>query len=397
MNRRILFVDDEPNVLQSLRRMLRSQPFAWETEFVDCAARAWDALLAARVDVVVTDVQMPGVDGLALLQRIRQNERTSDIPVVIVSGLAEAGLKARALDLGATDLLSKPIAVEDLLARLRSALRIKEFQEQQRRQTELLECAVRERTAQLAASQLEIIWRLGKAAEIRDEETGNHVIRVGHSSRTVAYTLGLDAEFSQQLFLASPLHDIGKLGIPDSILLKRGRLSDEERCLMQQHCEIGAAILSNCTSRPDHAANSRIPGFSECVSFDSHTTNPLLKMAATIALCHHERWDGKGYPRKLAGESIPIEARIVAICDVFDALRSARPYKPAFSEERALDIVRSEFGLHFDPVVGEAFETSLDELRGFHEEFCDAAERRDGEESATLGESSARSEAALAY
>jgi putative two-component system response regulator len=368
MKRRILFVDDEPGVLDGLRRMLRAYRCRWEMSFVRSATEALDQIAHAPFDVVVSDVMMPGKDGFEFLADLRDSEHTRDIPVVMLTAANDRGLKRRALDLGAADLLNKPIELEDLVARLQSVLRLKSHQDQLRNHNEILEHEVEQRTAELASSRIDIIWRLGKAAEFRDQETGNHVMRVGCYSRAVANALGLGRDFAETLFLASPLHDIGKIGIPVRILLKRGRLTPAEWEVMKQHCVIGAEIL-----RQDPQSTTALQRWHR----DSpsprpmRSDNPFLKMAASIARTHHERWDGSGYPRGLVGKAIPLESRIVALADAYDALCSERPYKPACSEAEAREIVGSEVGQHFDPEVHAAFERSLAEFRSIQAELSD--------------------------
>lgn len=368
MKKRILFVDDEPHVLDGLQRMLRPHQSQWQIEFVTSAAGALDALTRTSFDAVVSDITMPGKNGLELLQTIRCTDRTKDIPVIILTGLNEVGLKRRALDMGASDLLNKPVQPEDLVARIRSVLQLKTYQDELKDHNALLERRVQERTAELADSRLDIIWRLGKAAEYRDEETGNHIVRVGCYCRALAEALGMERDFVETLFLASPLHDIGKIGIPDRILLKAGALDAEEWEIMKQHCTIGADILREDSEVTKAFLASRAQ---DAEPQAASGVNPLLEMASTIALTHHERWDGTGYPAGLEKESIPLESRIVALADVYDALRSDRPYKPARSESGTLEIIGVEFGRHFDPDLYRAFGKSVEEFREIRDEFSD--------------------------
>jgi putative two-component system response regulator len=267
----------------------------------------------------------------------------------------------------ATDLLTKPVHPEDLIARLRSALRMKDYQDQIKAYNADLEIKVAQRTAALESSRREILWRLAKAGESRDEETGNHVARVGCYGRAIAERLGLPGDFIEAIFLAGPLHDIGKIGIPDGILLKPGRLTPEERLIMEKHCVLGAEILSQEPKgmRPYFAWR----GIDLQTISSDH--NPVIDMAVNIALCHHEKWDGSGYPRTLQGQEIPMAARIIAIADVFDALCSRRPYKPPYPEETALEIMAQGVGNHFDPMVHQAFIDSLKEIRIIQTEFPD--------------------------
>ncbi len=368
MKKRVLFVDDEPNVLDGLWRMLRAERGRWDMRFVGGADAALDQMRAARFDAVVSDVNMPGKDGFALLAEMRTDERTREIPVIILTGRHESDIKRRALNLGATDLLNKPVDPQDLIARLRSAIRLKAYQDEIKGQNAILERKVKERTAELADSHLDIIWRLGKAAEYRDEETGNHVVRVGCYCRVIAETLGADHEFVEMLFLTSPLHDIGKIGIPDTILLKRGPLNEDEWDVMKRHCAIGAEILRDDSKVMNAFLAWR--GARKC-GRNGNAQNPILKMASSIALTHHEWWDGTGYPAGLVGEEIPLESRIVALVDAYGALCSERPYKPALSEDEALTVIHEEAGRHFDPAVYAAFVESVDELRAIRTELRD--------------------------
>ena len=363
--RTILFVDDEQSVLNAYRRILHGVSPDWAFHFFTGAALALDYLKTHSADVVVTDVKMPDMDGLELLATVSQPGWGS-LPVIIVTGLQDSDLKRRALDLGAFDLLTKPVDPEDLLARLRNVLRIRDYQEQLQRQNEALEIRVRERTRELEHSQREVVLRLARAAEYRDEETGNHVLRVSYYTQPVAQNLGLDAEACDRLFVTSALHDLGKIGIPDRILLKPGRLDAEEWATVREHCAIGAGIL-----RQAHPVVRSVVGNGSLLQ-GSGSANPLLQAAATIALSHHERWDGTGYPDGLKGEEIPLEARIVALVDVFDALTTHRPYRPALSEKEALTLIQNGVGTHFDPRVYRAFEASLDEMRRIQSELRDS-------------------------
>ena len=212
------------------------------------------------------------------------------------------------------------------------------------------------------------MWRLGVAGEYRDNETGNHVLRVGYFARELARRLGMEKDTCETLFLAAPLHDIGKIGIPDGILLKPGKLTDEEWVTMRRHAEYGARILRSRFVDP------RALDRGQTAEEGLAPTNPLMEMAANIAEGHHERWDGTGYPKGLAGEDIPIEARITAVADVYDALRSVRPYKPAYPQEKVLRIMRESSGNHFDPGVYEAFVASLKNFAEISEHLEDTEE-----------------------
>ena len=375
MRYRVVFVDDEHNVLHGFRRMLERQAELWDMVFVDNADQVLETAKEQEIDVIVSDVHMPGTDGFELLKRLKAAERTRDIPVIIVTGSHEESLKRRALDLEATDLLSKPVHTEELIARVQSALRLKSHQDALKNQNEILEQRVKERTAELEIlatkleqSRLEIIWRLGKAGEYRDEETGNHVVRMGCYSRPIAEALGMTGEFAELLLLAAPLHDIGKIGIPDGILLKKGKLTPKEWEVMRTHPAIGAAILRHDSRMMRVLGELKRRRGSSDLQINEH---PVLTMASSIALNHHEKWDGSGYPRGLSGDAIPLEARIVAVADVYDALISNRPYRAALPEEQVLTMIRQDVGRHFDPVVHQAFEKSLNEIRSIRERLAD--------------------------
>ncbi len=371
MKKKILFVDDEQPVLDALRRMLRSHRDVWDITYIDHPEAAWKLLLDQTFDAVVSDIKMPGISGLELLERIHRTERMKDLPVVMLTGMSTREAKRQALSLGAADLLNKPVEPEDLVARLVSVLRLKSYQDELKAHNEMLEGRVRDRTSDLFHARLDIIWRLGKAAEHRDDATGNHVIRVGCVSRAIAERLGLDRAFIETLFLAAPLHDIGKIGIPDSVLLKRGPLSRDEWEVMKQHCQIGARIL-----REDSRVSTAFWQWrnrNAQLAVARHD-NPVLDMGATIALTHHEKWDGTGYPRGLSGDEIPLAARIVAISDVFDAMTSRRPYKEPYPEGQALEIIRGRAGTHFALDVHTAFLDALPEIRSIARQFGDGAQ-----------------------
>ena len=257
-----------------------------------------------------------------------------------------------------------------MIARLRNVFQTKTYEDGLRATNGLLADKVQRQKADLAQSRMSVICRLGMAAEFRDEETGNHVIRVGCFSRVLAAALGMPRSFLEMLLLAAPLHDIGKIGIPDSVLLKPGPLSDDEWEVMQRHCEIGERILREQSKvlvplLDWYAVDP--PGMKDALGHQ----DPVLEMAATIALTHHEKWDGSGYPAGLAGDAIPIESQIVAVADVFDALTSNRPYRPARPEDEALTIMAATVGSHFDPRVHAAFVRSLAEIRTIRARFAD--------------------------
>lgn len=376
MKPRVLFIDDDPQMLEVYRRSLESFGSTWDMQFQDSSLAAWDEILAAKVDVVVTDVGMPDLDGIGLLRRMQSDETLKHIPVIVVTSSEDRSLRSEAIDLGASDLLNKPVDHDELVARLRSALRLKACQDELRDHNAQLEDRLRLRTAQLNVSRVDLIWRLAKSAEMHDEETGNHVLRVGCYSRIIAEAMGLDEKFQTMLFHAAPLHDVGKMAISPAILRKPGKLSPTEWEQMQTHCSVGAAILKNDAQLPricSRWSGMHIPPTTEVFE------NPLLDMASRIALFHHERWDGSGYPHRLKGERIPLCARIVAVADTFDTMRCLRAYKPAFTLDFTLSAMEGAAGSQFEPQIVEAFRDSLGRILQVEHDFTDARVAQDQE------------------
>jgi putative two-component system response regulator len=368
--KKILFVDDEPNFLAGLRRMLRGYRDQWDLHFAESVDSALALCDQVAFDTIVSDVNMPEKTGFDLLAALKSNEKTRDVPVIILTGNAESDLKRKALDCGATDLLNKPVGMEDLTARLRNVTKIKDYEDQLRNQNEILEHRVCERTLALEYSRLDIIWRLAKAGEFRDEDTGEHVLRVAACSRALSTVLRMDEAFTAALFATSPLHDIGKIGIPDGILLKTGKLTVDERHIMQRHCDIGAAILLEKPKGMEYLGPHDVRSV-EVLDDDEASGLDLRSMAAEIALTHHEKWDGTGYPKGLRGDEIPVSGQIVAIADVYDALRSERAYKSAFSVDLTLEKMSPGKGSHFAPDVFDAFEKSVDVFEEIRSDLCD--------------------------
>ena len=361
----LLFVDDESRVLDGLRRSLRPYVEEWDCHFATSVDDGLTILETENIDVVVSDINMPVRDGLDFLATVKESEEHKYIPVLMLTGNTDFDVKKRALDLGATDFLQKPCDSIELVARLQNVLALKHFQDEIRAQNDVLDALVRKRTEELERSRRSIIICLAKAAETRDTDTGHHITRVALCAQILAKQVGLDEATQEAVMLAGPLHDVGKIGIADEILRKPGPLSPEERAEMQRHCEIGANILRA-------ELGSTFSSLSE-IRYDrgrTDTSNELLDVAARIAIAHHEWFDGSGYPYGLKGDEIPIEARIIAVCDVYDALRSARPYKTSKSCEETLQIIESNSGTQFDPAMIEAlrecyldFERILTEYR----------------------------------
>lgn len=369
MTHNILFVDDDTKIHKGISRLFRLQQVPWETTFAAGVDEAISHLEKKDVDGVVSDIKMGGRDGFDLLCHLRSSSKWMDLPVVMLTGLDDPGLKSKALDLGATDLLNKPINPEELLARIRSILHIKKCHDTIKEHNFHLDRLVRERTEMLEAARMDIILRLARAAEHRSEETGNHVVRVGYYSKILAENLGVDKEFSEMLFLTSPLHDLGKIGIPDKILLKKRPLHEDEWKIMKTHCRIGQDLLAQESLKRNSSLSA---GDTSIPKVLGSASNPFLRMAAEIAGFHHEQWHGNGYPYGIERDKIPLAARIVTISDVYDALRSRRTYKPIMKHDDTLTIMRNENGIRFDPVVFDAFEQSLPAFLEIHHQFNDS-------------------------
>ena len=326
---RILVIDDHQANIEALKRILRSAGFVSVNSTTDPSVgvelvRTWSP------DLVLLDLHMPRLDGFAVLEEIRpQLNGGSYLPVLMLTADSSNETKRRALASGVKDFLTKPFDASEALLRIENLLETRSLYTTIRKQNETLEHRVAERTRELEEAQVEILQRLAAAAEFRDDDTGEHTHRVGHLAALLATGIGLPGAHVDLIRRAAPLHDVGKIGIPDSILLKPGRLTHEERRTMQTHATIGAAMLAGGHS-------------------------PLVQMAERIARSHHERWDGAGYPDGQSGDLIPIEARIVGVADFLDALTHKRPYRPARSLEKTIAKIVAERGGHFDPAVVDA-------------------------------------------
>jgi len=327
---RILIVDDEPTNVAFLERLLA---YGGYTDVLSSSSgeEALKNVRERQPDLIILDLQMPGVDGYGVLATLRSSvESGIYVPILVYTADVTFQARKKALELGASDFLIKPGDAQEILLRVKNFLVVRELHLALSSRNDNLEEMVRERTRDLYESQIEIIERLAMAGERRDDDTGEHTRRVAELSGAIAAEMGLPAQTVHLLKLTARLHDLGKIGVPDSILLKPGRLTREEVNEMQLHCVTGAKILS-------------------------HGRTPLLQMSERVARSHHERYDGTGYPDGLAGEEIPIEARIVAVADVFDALTHTRPYKAAWEVADAIAEIRAQNGRHFDPKVVEAF------------------------------------------
>ncbi len=362
----IIIVDDDEQFLAFYRHMLARQARKWNVLYVTSVNDALAEIEKTEIDTVIADLLMPVQNGFELLKQLRESPKTEHIPIIVVTGASDDRLRGEALNMGATDVLSKSVCLEELIARITNMLRLKTYQDYLKNDSIRLLREVSRRTAELERSRLEIIMRLAKAAEYRDNETGRHIIRVGSYCRVLAEELEMGQDFIDNIFLSGPLHDIGKIGIPDSLLLKQDKLNDEEWEIMKCHCVIGCDILST----DPQTLESYLEYYPERKTLGD-LEMPLLEMAHDIALCHHERWDGSGYPNGLHGLDIPPAARIVTIADVYDALRSKRPYKEAYSEEKALEIMDTEEKHHFDPKVYAAFCNVKATFNHIHNRFQD--------------------------
>lgn len=327
----VLILDDAPLNNMLMAEAIRDLPGCEIREFTAPAdALAFVRANAEAIGVAVTDFEMPGMNGIEFIRSARAVPGFAHVPIVMVTSLDQRSLRREALTAGATDFLAKPFDAVEIRARVSNLLALNQARLDQMDRAAWLDREVKAATALIAAREREIVMMLMKAAEHRDNETGNHVARVAHLVAAIGRGLGLPEEQVEQLSLASTMHDVGKISVPDAILLKPGPLTAEERSAMQTHAERGRRILEAGSSS-------------------------LMQLAAEIAATHHERWDGTGYPLGLEGEAIPLAGRIVAVADVFDALTSERPYKKAWSEAEALNHIRTNAGSHFDPACVDAF------------------------------------------
>ena len=299
----LLIVDDEPVNLRVLKRLLESE---YQLIFAKNGEEAIKLAETRLPNLILLDVMMPGLTGFEVCRHLKQQSNTKHIPIIFVTALNDEHDEAEGFDAGAVDYITKPISPAIVKVRVKTHLSLVQADE-------------------LLNSRLQVVQRLGKAAEYKDNETGMHVMRMSHFAKELALAYGLTAQQAEILLHAAPMHDIGKIGIADSIMLKPGKLTDEEFSTMKKHPEIGAEIIGDCGD------------------------SLLLQVAKSVSLTHHEKWDGTGYPRGLAGEDIPIEGRICAIADVFDALTSKRPYKEAWTIDETVDFLKSQKGKHFEP------------------------------------------------
>ena len=335
----VLVVDDIPANIEVLSGILRG---LYRVRASTSGARALAiAQSDTPPDIILLDVMMPDMDGLEICRRLKADLRTRHIPVIFVTAMSEIEDETEGFATGCVDYVTKPVSPPIVLARVRTQLALTH-------QNRELERQVRARTSELERTRLAVIRCLGKASEFKDDNTGLHVIRMSQYSRALGIAVGMNEVDADLLMLASPMHDVGKIGVPDSILKKPGKLTPEEWVLMQQHVEFGGLILGDQDSE-------------------------LLAMAKIIAMTHHEKWDGSGYPLALKGEDIPLVGRITALADVFDALTSVRPYKRAWTLEETLDFIRKERGRHFDPLLVDKLPQVLPEFERIKSFYADLA------------------------
>lgn len=346
----LLVVDDTPENIDVLNGILGAD---YTVKVANSGPLALKIVAAQPPDLILLDVMMPGMDGYEVCRQLKASETTRHIPVIFVTALGETKDETHGFELGAADYIIKPVSPSIVLARVRAHIALSDqryyLQQLVAERTEELERSNR----QLEETHLVMLQQLGRAADYRDNETGMHIVRVGNFSKLLGLASGFSESQAELLMYASMMHDIGKIGIPDHVLLKPGKLTDEEFDVIRKHPEIGAQIIG------DHDAE-------------------VLKMAKLIALGHHEKWNGQGYPKGLRGEEISLVGRIVAIADVFDALTCARPYKTAWSMDRALELIAKGAGEHFDPDLSRMFLDAEAEVRRIAIEYSDDHGATDG-------------------
>lgn len=335
----VLVVDDTPENIDVLAGVLRQD---YTVKAAINGEMALRIIRNAPPDIILLDIMMPGMDGYEVCRRLKADHTTRHIPIIFITARIGVDDELLGLELGAVDYLTKPVSPPLVKARIKTHLALHD-------QNRELDRRVREQTRQLYDTRLQIIQRLARAAEFKDNETGQHVIRMSHYARLLGLAAGMSDYEADMLMNAAPMHDVGKIGIPDHILQKPGKLTPEEFEIMKTHAEIGARILGDDPSE-------------------------LMQLARIVALSHHEKWDGSGYPAGLSGENIPRVGRIVAIADVFDALTSVRPYKKAWTVEEALSHLHNEAGKHFDPQLVGFFIGLRDQILGIRQAYCDTPE-----------------------
>jgi two-component system response regulator RpfG len=344
----VFIVDDRATARSLLEGLAKSLGNGIQVECFSDPRQALERAGRQIPDLIITDYRMPSMDGIEFTRRLRAIKALADIPIVIITVVEDRKVRHMALESGATDFLTRPIDPHECRARCRNLLALRRSQKKLGERANRLEVQVARATQMIHSRERETLIKLAKAGEYRDENTGNHIYRMARFSSLIARKLGLSAQECEDIEVAAPMHDLGKIGIPDSVLLKHGPLTPFEWMIMKKHPVIGHDILADS---PSH----------------------YLRLGALIALYHHERYDGKGYPHGLVGKAIPLAARIVAVADVFDALTTERPYKQPWTFEAALDYLREQKGTHFDPDCAQIFLDSTDEIRRIMREYQDEA------------------------
>lgn len=320
----ILVVDDEPANLRVLNQILNQD---YRIAFAKSGEEALRLACGQQPQLILLDIMMPDMTGFDVCQQLKANALTQNIPVIFVTALSEEADETKGFEIGAVDYITKPVSPAIVKARVATHLSLVNAEE-------------------LRETRLQIIQRLGRASEFKDNETGMHVMRMSHYAKIIALAYGFSEQCADLLLHTAPMHDLGKIGIPDHIMLKPGKLTEEEFAIMKKHPEIGVEILGDDDSE-------------------------LIALAKTVALTHHEKWDGSGYPKGLKGEDIPIEGRIVALADVFDALTSKRPYKEAWSIEKTMAFLHEQKGKHFEPKLVDLFNQELDKILAIKDKYQD--------------------------
>ncbi|QPJ66181.1 MAG: response regulator [Candidatus Nitrohelix vancouverensis] len=344
-NSKILIIDDEIANIALLEVILEQQDYH-NYRSVSDSRNAFALYEEFQPDLVLLDLRMPYLNGFQVMAEFQKSKKNSSVPIMVLTADHDFHNRVEALQQGAKDFLTKPLNPVEVSQRIRNLLEVRLMNARLQRHNSILETAVRKRTRELSETRLEIINRLGRAGEYRDNETGNHVIRIGRFSASLGKAMGLTPDHCELLLNSSPMHDIGKIGIPDSILLKPGPLDEAEWVIMKKHTLFGGEIFSGNNS-------------------------DVISAAQCIALQHHEKWDGSGYPNGLKEEDISVDARIVAVCDVFDALTSIRPYKKAWPLDDALAFIEKNRGTHFDPWALDKFVGVVPEFLVIKDELTD--------------------------
>jgi putative two-component system response regulator len=385
---RIAIVDDEPLNIQVAQKYLENAGYRNFITTSD-ALTALELLQRERPDVLLLDVMMPQVSGLEILRALKADEATCRMPVLVLTVVNEARTKYEAINLGATDFLNKPVDPHDVVPRVKNALVAKLYQDELARENLRLEREVQNRVSELAHSRRQVVHCLARAAEYRDDDTGRHVVRVGLYAGLIARHLGFDEEYVELLEMAAQLHDLGKLAIPDSILHHPGKLNPEQVEEMRKHCGIAKKIMQPLAEEEWRILRTHVARYDSPVQAtptkgaltadapvepipSTLPRSSLLTLATTIAQTHHEWWDGSGYPLGLAGDDIPIEGRMTAVADVYDALSSRRPYKDAYETQKCFAMLEAKRGTHFDPRVLDIFFQRQDDVIRIQTEYLDA-------------------------